>query len=58
MEIISYTKKIPSEEHFDVIVLGGGPSGIMAAAAAFRILIFPCCANGWQYLGPLYNFAK
>lgn len=36
MTVINYTKQIPSKGSFDVVVLGGGPSGIMAAAAAAK----------------------
>lgn len=36
MEKLSYSRQIPSQGSYDVVVLGGGPSGIMAAAAAAR----------------------
>lgn len=36
MTTITYAKTILSENDFDVVVLGGGPSGIMAAAAAAK----------------------
>lgn len=36
MKILPYTKSIPVEASYDVIVAGSGPSGICAAAAAAR----------------------
>ena len=34
MRTVSYSKTIPVQEHFDVIVCGGGAAGIGAALAA------------------------
>ena len=36
MDHINYSKKIDSIGHYDVIVLGGGPSGVCAAIEAAR----------------------
>ena len=33
---LSYTRQIPIERGFDLIVVGGGPSGVAAATAAGR----------------------
>jgi flavin-dependent dehydrogenase len=37
MEILEYKRELPVEGGFDVIVVGGGPSGVAAAIAAGRL---------------------
>ena len=49
---IRYTKEIPYYGHFDVVVLGGGPSGVCAAIEAallkknvLRMTLLPSAFN-------------
>lgn len=51
MASVSYSKLIPSSHNFDVVVLGGGPSGIMAAAAAAKCGAKTALIEQYGFLG-------
>ena len=37
MELVQYGRELPVEHAFDIIVVGGGPSGVVAAIGAGRL---------------------
>jgi hypothetical protein len=50
-EEITYTKQIPVDASFDVLVCGGGPSGIAACVAAARNGAKTCLVEQYGFLG-------
>lgn len=51
MEIFEECKEIPVKGSFDVVVMGGGPSGVSAAIAAARMGVNVALIERYGYLG-------